>query len=110
MRFARLFAITAIAAAGAASICLAGAASPNDILPEAEAKSTIIRACTSCHEAPMIVAKRRTLDEWDETVGKMIARGAAVDYSEQDAVVDYLAKYFGPTPAPSEIPPSPSPQ
>lgn len=75
------------------------AAGPNDVLPEAPAKSLVVRACTTCHQAPTVVAKRRTADEWDEMVAKMVDRGAALTEAEQDQVYAYLVKNFGPAPA-----------
>ena len=81
---------------------------PNDLLPEAPAKAVILRACTSCHQPTVIVAKPHTADEWDDVVGKMIARGAELTDAEQDQVIAYLAKNFGPkTPAAPASPPSP---
>lgn len=74
-------------------------AAPNDALPEAPGKAVVVRACTSCHQAPMVVAKRRTADQWDEVIGKMIDRGARMTEAEQDQVYDYLVRYFGPVDA-----------
>lgn len=75
------------------------AAGPNDVLPDAPAKALVIRACTNCHQAPQIVAKRHTADEWDALMGKMIDRGARLTDDEADQVYGYLVRYFGPTPA-----------
>jgi hypothetical protein len=72
------------------------AAGPNDILPEAPAKALVVRACTGCHQASQVVAKRLTADEWDIMLGKMVDRGARLTDAEQDQVYDYLVKYFGP--------------
>ena len=77
------------------------AAGPNDVLPEAPAKVLVVRACTSCHQAPQIVAKRHTADEWDDLLGRMLDRGARLTDAEQDQVYEYLVKYFGPAPAQS---------
>jgi hypothetical protein len=79
---------------------------PNDILPEAPAKALVVRACTACHQAPQVVAKHRTAEDWDAMIGKMVDRGAMLSEDEQDQVYDYLVKYFGPegTPAPAEPP------
>jgi cytochrome c5 len=90
---------TLLAALACAAAVPALAAGPNDVLPAAPAKAVILRACVMCHEASFVVAKRRTADQWDEVVGKMVDRGAAVDEDEQEAIVAYLAKYFGPTSA-----------
>ncbi len=74
------------------------AAGPNDVLPEAPGKTLVVKACTSCHQAPQIVTKRHTSDEWDELLAKMVARGAALTEAEQDQVFDYLVAQFGPEP------------
>lgn len=90
-----------VAAVVSAAVLLAwanpvSAQDPNDLLPEAPAKAVILRACTSCHQPTVIVAKPHTADEWDEIVGKMIGRGAELTDAEQDQVIGYLAKNFGP--------------
>jgi Quinohemoprotein amine dehydrogenase A, alpha subunit, haem binding len=106
----RIHAVFAAIVFGIAAGGLAAAASPNDVLPEAPGKEIVVRACTSCHQAPQIVAKRHTPEEWDELVGKMIARGAAVDDAEEDVVINYLTKYFGPGESAAPIAPaSPDP-
>ena len=89
-----------------ASALPAAAQGPNDILPDDPAKALVVRACTACHQAPQVVAKRRTAEEWDTMVGKMVDRGATLTDEEQDQVYDYLVKYFGQEPtAPAEAPP-----
>lgn len=96
----RLRAAAPLAGLLLAAICTAAlAAGPNDVLPEAPAKALVVRACTSCHQAPMVVAKRRTAEEWDEMVAKMVDRGAPLNEAEQDQVYAYLVKNFGPAPA-----------
>ena len=77
---------------------VAVAAGPNDVLPEAPGKALVVKACTSCHQAPQIVTKRYTADEWDELLAKMVARGAPLTESEQDQVFDYLIAQFGAEP------------
>jgi len=85
-------ALGAVAMMAAASTIAAG---PNDILPEAPAKVLVVRACTGCHQAPQVVAKRLTAEEWDVMLGKMVDRGARLTEAEQDQVYDYLVTYFG---------------
>ena len=86
-------ALLAMAAASAA------AQSPNDPLPEGQGKGLVLRACSSCHQPAMIVSKRRTAQEWDEVIGKMVGRGAQLTDAEQDQVYAYLLQNFGPKPA-----------
>lgn len=71
----------------------------NTLLPEAPAKAVVVRACTSCHQSAVLVAKPHTADEWDEIIGKMVDRGAQLTDAEEDQVLAYLAKNFGPTAA-----------
>ena len=85
--------VLAVAAGGAAT-----AAGPDDLLPDAPAKALVVRACTTCHQASQVVARRRTAEDWDEMVGKMVDRGAQASEVEQQQIADYLAKYFGPAP------------
>lgn len=87
--------IAALLCAGAAA-SRATAEGPNDVLPEAPGKELVVRACTGCHQAPMIVAKHHTADEWDELIGKMVDRGATLTEAEQDQVFQYLVANFGP--------------
>lgn len=89
----------AIAAIIPALWSTAALAAPNDVLPDGPGKPLVVRACTTCHQAPMVVAKRRTADQWDEVLGKMIDRGARLTDAEQDQVYDYLVRNFGPAPA-----------
>jgi cytochrome c5 len=54
-----------------------------------------MKVCTVCHEVTRITSKRRTKEQWNETVDTMAARGAKASNEEFDAIVAYLAKYLG---------------
>ncbi len=69
---------------------------PYAALPEAPAKAVIVRACSSCHQPTVVVARSHTAGEWDEIVGKMIGLGAELTDAEQDQVISYLSQNFGP--------------
>jgi hypothetical protein len=66
-----------------------------DDLPEGAAKETVMRVCTVCHDTDHFTTKRRTKDEWSDTVDTMAKRGAMATDEEFDAIVDYLTKNFG---------------
>ena len=100
-RIQTVLALAGLLCAGA----VAAWADPNDVLPEAPAKAVVVRACSSCHQPAVIVAKPHTGAEWDELVGKMIDRGAQLTDAEQDQVIAYLTKFFAPPPA---VAPAPS--
>lgn len=74
---------------------LSMADSPEDSLPDDVAQPTVIKACTACHQAPQIVLKRRTPEEWETVVFTMMDRGALATEAEQDQIIDYFIKHFG---------------
>lgn len=81
------------------------AQAPSDGLPEAPAKAVILRACSSCHQPTVVVAKSHTAEEWDEVVGKMIGLGAELTDAEQEQIISYLAQNFGPKASGPSAPP-----
>jgi cytochrome c5 len=64
-------------------------------LPDGAGKELVTKVCTVCHEVDRIVSKRKTKEEWNDTVDKMAARGAMASDEEFTAIVTYLAKYLG---------------
>ena len=64
-------------------------------LPDGAGKDLVMNVCTVCHEAARITSKRKTKEEWNDTVDKMAARGAMATDEEFATIVTYLAKYFG---------------
>jgi hypothetical protein len=61
-------------------------------------------ACTSCHEARIIVQQRLSKAAWTKEMDKMIKWGAEVDPKDRDALIDYFSANFGPDQAPYEAP------
>jgi hypothetical protein len=64
-------------------------------LPDGAGKELVMNVCTKCHELGRITAKKRTKEEWSNTVDKMAKNGAKATDDEFDMIVAYLAKYFG---------------
>ena len=64
-------------------------------LPDGAGKDIVLKVCTPCHGTAEFTAKKNTKMEWDEEVDKMAARGAKASDDEFEAIVAYLAKYFG---------------
>jgi cytochrome c5 len=64
-------------------------------LPEGAGKDLVMNVCTQCHELTRITSKKRTKEEWNDTVDKMAVRGAKASDEEFETIVAYLAKYFG---------------
>jgi hypothetical protein len=71
------------------------------VFPAHSSRDLVIRACAPCHVPELVVAKRRTADEWDQLIATMIDRGAAADDNEQSRILEYLVAFFGSPPASS---------
>jgi len=97
MRFPR--SIHAFALAVLIALCLGGAAGQGkpSVFPDAPGKAVVKKLCGTCHDLETVVASRRTRIGWERSVEDMIARGAKGSDDEMDAVVEYLATYFGKT-------------
>ena len=52
--------------------------------------------CSSCHPATRAKQAKKTLDEWTQTVTRMIGKGAQLTDAEKAALIEYLAKTYGP--------------
>jgi cytochrome c5 len=72
------------------------AAAGTSVFPAAPQRGLVVRTCAACHAPEIVVAKRHTADEWDEIIAKMVDRGAVATEAEQQQILDYLAKFFGP--------------
>lgn len=53
------------------------------------------KKCGSCHSADRAKGKKKTAEEWEATVKRMKAHGAALSEDETKGVVDFLAKTYG---------------
>jgi cytochrome c5 len=64
-------------------------------LPDGAGKELVMNVCTQCHDLARVTSKRRSKEEWSDTIDKMAARGAKASDEEFDTIVTYLAKNFG---------------
>ena len=82
----------------AAAAALAGesSSSSNDQLPAGPMQEKAVAACSTCHEARIIVQQRLSKPAWTKEVDKMIKWGAEVDPKDRDALIDYFSANFGP--------------
>jgi cytochrome c5 len=65
-------------------------------LPEGDAKPIATEYCQDCHRLSNLTMAHKTSDEWNDTVHLMMDRGARLPDDKIDALVQYLAKNFGP--------------
>jgi cytochrome c5 len=52
--------------------------------------------CSVCHPAARPMAAKKTQEEWDVTVTRMIGKGAKLTVDEKAVLVDYLGKTYKP--------------
>jgi len=64
--------------------------------PAIDAAALLQTRCTACHGLDRVTQARKTSVEWDQTVTIMIAKGAQLSSAEKQALVEYLAKTYGP--------------
>jgi hypothetical protein len=83
-----------------AAAALAGKSSSNsnsnDQLPAGPMREKAEAACSTCHEARIIVQQRLSKPAWTKEVDKMIKWGAEADPKDRDALIDYFSANFGP--------------
>ena len=75
---------------------LIGEDPPAVLLPAGPIQQKATAACTSCHEARIIVQQRLSQAAWTREMDKMIKWGAEVDPKDRDALIDYFSLNFGP--------------
>lgn len=99
-----VWAAVAIIVAGTFFLACAGPASPETAETVAEAGAStggegeilLQGRCTKCHDLARVERASKTRDEWQQTVERMVGKGADLSADEQALVVEYLAKTYGP--------------
>jgi cytochrome c5 len=70
---------------------------PAATVPAAPDGAALLEArCSVCHSVDRPKQAKKTLDQWDQTVTRMIGHGAHLTAAEKQILVDYLAKTYGP--------------
>jgi len=64
--------------------------------PALDGAALLDTRCSVCHPSTRAKAAKKTLDEWTQTVTRMIGKGAQLTDAEKAALIDYLAKTYGP--------------
>src|SRR5882672_1056827 len=83
---------------------MVGENSPFAELPLGPLQEKATAACTSCHEARIIVQQRLSKAAWTKEMDKMIKWGAEVDSKDRDGLIHYFSTSFGPDQATYEAP------
>lgn len=62
----------------------------------ADGEALVQGRCTACHGLERVTGTQKEREGWEQTVERMIAKGAELDESEKAAVIEYLAETYGP--------------
>ena len=60
------------------------------------AEALLQERCTQCHGLNQTTSARKSRGEWDQTVTRMVSKGANLNDEEQTVLIDYLAQTYGP--------------
>ena len=64
------------------------------VLPEGEARSLVVQTCAVCHAIELVVLRKRSADDWDTLIAKMVGYGARATDDEQEQIYQYLVQHF----------------
>jgi len=80
---------------GGILLSASGASAQSADLPEGPGKAFAVENCAGCHGLEVVTAQRRSSDEWQEVVNRMITNGDAMTEEQYTEVVAYLGTYLG---------------
>jgi quinoprotein glucose dehydrogenase len=66
------------------------------VLPDGPGKAETQKLCSRCHSMDQTVSLRQGPAAWTETIAKMVNLGATGNDADFQAVLQYLAKHYGP--------------
>ncbi len=64
--------------------------------PAIDAAALLQARCTDCHGLNKVTAARYTQEQWQQSVTRMVQKGARLNAEEQAALVAYLAETYKP--------------
>jgi cytochrome c5 len=64
--------------------------------PATDAAALLQARCTDCHDLNRVTAARYTQEQWQQTVTRMVQKGANLTADEQTVLVAYLAATYKP--------------
>jgi cytochrome c5 len=64
--------------------------------PDLDGEALLEARCSACHSADRARQATKTRGEWDQSVSRMIDKGAQLTEAEKTFLVDYLTDTYGP--------------
>jgi competence protein ComEA len=83
-------AIGALFALLATSIVL----SSQDRFPDGPGKTELVKVCSGCHDAEIVLANLKSPGEWNETLQNMATQGAEATPEQWKAIEQYIDAHF----------------
>lgn len=62
----------------------------------ADGQTLMNTRCNKCHTLDRVTSAHKTADQWTQTVTRMISNGAQLTSDEEQVLIAYLAKTYGP--------------
>jgi len=91
---ARVSRSSAAIGALAALLAMSAAVSSQDRFPDGPGKADVIKVCSGCHDAEIILANLKTPGEWNETLQNMATQGAEATPEQWKAIEQYIDVHF----------------
>ena len=85
-----------LVAIGIYALCANSAVAQQEASSDVRGREIVQEACSICHELRLIYESKKSLSEWEETIGDMMGRGAPIMEGEREIVLQFLAKNSGP--------------
>ena len=91
---ARVSRSSAAIGALAALVATSAAVSSQDRFPDGPGKADVIKVCSGCHDAEIILANLTTPGEWNATQQHMATQGAEATPEQGQAIEQYIDVHF----------------
>lgn len=72
------------------------AQSPLPLPSETDAAALLQERCSTCHSLERVQNAQKTAAQWEQTVDRMIGKGAKLNNEERAILIAYLAEQYGP--------------
>lgn len=69
---------------------------PADKVTTQDGGALLQERCTACHNLERVTRAKKTSQQWEQTVERMITKGAKLSDVEKTALVEFLAKTYAP--------------
>jgi cytochrome c5 len=69
---------------------------PTEPSPAGDGAALLEERCTVCHGLDRVTSAQKTREQWEQTVARMVGKGAELNEEEQDILIAYLTGTYGP--------------